>query len=35
MPELATAGTQIGITRLRENSEELRQIIGAEQKKPE
>jgi hypothetical protein len=35
MPELADAGTQLGITRLRANREELDQMIGAEQKKPE
>jgi hypothetical protein len=35
MPELANAGTQLGITRLRENSGELREIIGTGQKKPE
>jgi uncharacterized protein len=35
MPELANAGTQLGITRLRENSAELREIIGTGQKKPE
>jgi hypothetical protein len=35
MPQLSDAGTQIGITRLREHNEELQQIIGAEQKKPQ
>jgi hypothetical protein len=35
MPELANAGTQLGITRLRENSGELREILGTGQKKPE
>jgi len=35
MPELANAGTQLGISRLRENSGELREIIGTGQKKPE
>ena len=35
MPQLATAGTQIGLTRLRAHSEELRQIISTEPKKPE
>jgi hypothetical protein len=35
MPELVDAGTQLGITRLRANREELDQMIGAEQKKPE
>jgi hypothetical protein len=35
MPQLVDAGTQLGITRLRANREELDQMIGAEQKKPE
>ena len=35
MPELVDAGTQLGITRLRANRDELDQMIGAEQKKPE
>jgi hypothetical protein len=35
MPQLADAGTQLGITRLRANREELDQMIGAEQKKSE
>ena len=35
MPQLVEAGTQLGITRLRANREELDQLIGAEQKKPE
>ena len=35
MPQLADAGVQLGITRLRANREELDQMIGAEQKKPE
>jgi hypothetical protein len=35
MPELANAGAQLGITRLRANSAELREIIGTGQKKPE
>jgi hypothetical protein len=35
MPELANAGTQLGVTRLRANSAELREIIGTGQKKPE
>jgi hypothetical protein len=35
MPQLVEAGTQLGITRLRANREELDQMIGAEQKKPE
>jgi hypothetical protein len=35
MPELANAGTQLGLTRLRANREELDQMIGAEEKKPE
>jgi len=35
LPQLADAGTQLGITRLRANREELDRMIGAEQKKPE
>jgi hypothetical protein len=35
MPQLSTAGTQLGITRLREHSAELRQLIGADEKKPQ
>jgi len=32
MPQLANAGTKIGVSRLQKNQEELQQIIGAEQK---
>ena len=35
MPELVDAGTQLGITRLRANHDELVRMIGAEQNKPE
>jgi hypothetical protein len=35
MPDLANAGTQLGVTRLRAHSAELREIIGVGQKKPE
>ena len=35
MPQLVDAGIQLGITRLRGNRDELDQMIGAEQKKPE
>jgi hypothetical protein len=35
MPQLAHAGTQLGITRLQANKEELQRIIGSDQKKPE
>jgi hypothetical protein len=35
MPALSAAGTQLGIERLRENSTELQQIIGADEKKPQ
>jgi hypothetical protein len=35
MPQLANAGAQLGITRLRDNTAELLQIIGTDQKKPE
>jgi uncharacterized protein len=34
MPELVNAGTQLGITRLREHGAELEKIIGAAEKKP-
>jgi hypothetical protein len=35
MPELANAGAQLGVARLRANSAELREILGVGQKKPE